>query len=326
MPGVGRRPRSAAHAPTAGRRVRNGTLGVVVCLNAAFTPSHSIQVYPAIVRFIQCALAAVSIALRVPPALYQIQREQVLFGAHHTFFSSTLVAARVWFAGVVACRVRRTHRQRILHTVQSIQLDGNQHQQQQQEQRRPCQRCRRCGQSSAHACEWLASQQHRFVDAEQQPADDGQSQEGAAQQTHTPARVRCGRRQRNSIVRCLNRRCLFVTLCVCSGRTMPSIPTIAHSTSISSSTTTSTTTDSTDAASKPADVHIADSHAAVPAWCAGLLDDVGYLIRMQELEAAGVSAEKLGPVPVSGVVIGRITRYHTTTTTNKAIVGSTALG
>ena len=45
-----------------------------------------------------------------------------------------------------------------------------------------------------------------------------------------------------------------------------------------------------------------------PEWCHELLADVGYLLEMRQLEAAGVS-DRLGVVPVSGIVIGRITRY-----------------
>jgi hypothetical protein len=43
-------------------------------------------------------------------------------------------------------------------------------------------------------------------------------------------------------------------------------------------------------------------------WCETTLDDVAYLITMKQLERAGVAAERLGPVPVSGLVVGRITR------------------
>jgi hypothetical protein len=43
-------------------------------------------------------------------------------------------------------------------------------------------------------------------------------------------------------------------------------------------------------------------------WCETTLDDVEYLITMKQLERAGVSAERLGPVPVSGLIVGRITR------------------
>lgn len=44
-------------------------------------------------------------------------------------------------------------------------------------------------------------------------------------------------------------------------------------------------------------------------WCETTLEDVSYLLTMQQLERAGVSAERLGPVPVSGLIIGRMTRY-----------------
>jgi hypothetical protein len=51
------------------------------------------------------------------------------------------------------------------------------------------------------------------------------------------------------------------------------------------------------------------SNATSIEWCDAALDDVEYLLTMQRLERAGVSAERLGPVPVSGLVIGRITRH-----------------
>jgi hypothetical protein len=52
----------------------------------------------------------------------------------------------------------------------------------------------------------------------------------------------------------------------------------------------------------------ASSLGASLQWCETTLDDVAYLITMKQLERAGVSAERLGPVPVSGLVVGRITR------------------